>query len=219
MNLINNNAIHPVIIRNFHTSSWYHIFRNMDSFTNLRNQNTLDEIWFLEHHPVYTTGQTHSGNIKNIHNIPVIHTNRGGKITYHGPGQQIVYLLLDLKRLKINIRTLLSLIEQIILNTLYFFSIIGHNSTSPGIYVQKKKICSIGLRIKKYCCLHGFALNVKMDLKPFQYISPCGDNTIVMTHMYDIKKNISLNAVKKVLIKNCLLFFNLKCIFIQKKLY
>ncbi|QCI25981.1 lipoyl(octanoyl) transferase LipB [Buchnera aphidicola (Sarucallis kahawaluokalani)] len=213
---MNSSFSHPVIIRDFGICSWSYIFNNMNHFTNVRNQHTIDEIWFVEHYPVYTNGQIGNSEFRSsIHNIPVIPTNRGGKITYHGPGQQIVYLLFNLKRLKINIRRLLSFIEKIVLNTLYVFSIIGNNNINPGIYVENKKICSIGLRIKKYYCLHGFSLNIKMDLRPFKYIDPCGDKNIIMTHMYNIKKNISFHNVKNVLIKNCISFFNLTCVSIQ----
>nr|WP_261978192.1 lipoyl(octanoyl) transferase LipB [Buchnera aphidicola] len=179
----------------------------MTYFTNFRNENTLDEIWFVEHYPIYTQGQFEYNSLKkNINNIPILYTNRGGKITYHGPGQQVVYLLLNLKRLKINIRQLLSIINNVVLNTLYYFSIIGNTGIIPGIYVEKKKICSIGLRIKKYFTLHGFSLNIKMNLEPFKYIHPCGDSTIIMTHMYDINKHISLEIVRKILIKNFFIF-------------
>ncbi|QCI27182.1 lipoyl(octanoyl) transferase LipB [Buchnera aphidicola] len=208
MKLINNYLKkNNIIIRNFQLSSWEDIFNKMTYFTNFRNENTLDEIWFVEHYPIYTQGQFEYNSLKkNINNIPILYTNRGGKITYHGPGQQVVYLLLNLKRLKINIRQLLSIINNVVLNTLYYFSIIGNTGIIPGIYVEKKKICSIGLRIKKYFTLHGFSLNIKMNLEPFKYIHPCGDSTIIMTHMYDINKHISLEIVRKILIKNFFIF-------------
>ncbi|CAL4042678.1 Octanoyltransferase [Buchnera aphidicola (Takecallis arundicolens)] len=209
MNIFSTNFKKPyVIIRYFQQSSWQYVFDNMNYFTNSRNQNTIDEIWFVEHDPVYTQGQVfQKKNKKFIHDIPVIYANRGGKITYHGPGQQIVYLLLDLKRLKMNIRQLLFLIEYVVLNTLFSFTIIGNNFKT-GIYVEHKKICSIGLRIKKYYSLHGFALNVNMDLTPFKYINPCGDAKIIMTQMYTVKNNISVNIVQKTLIKKFSLFFD-----------
>lgn len=213
MNILDSNLKKPyVIIRLFQQCSWQYIFNNMNDFTNSRNQNTIDEIWFVEHDPVYTQGKFVQKNYKKfIHHIPVIQTNRGGKITYHGPGQQVVYLLLDLKRLKMNIRQLLFLIEYVVLNTLFFFTMIGNN-IKTGIYVEHKKICSIGLRIKKYYSLHGFALNVNMDLTPFQYIHPCGNKKIIMTQMYTINNNISFNIVQETLIKNFSLFFDVRLI-------
>ncbi|WP_343182690.1 lipoyl(octanoyl) transferase LipB [Buchnera aphidicola] len=203
-----------VIVRNLGVKNWYNVFFNMNIFTSFRDQHTLDEIWLVEHEPVYTIGQIEKNSFfSHIYNIPVISSNRGGKITYHAPGQQVVYLLLNLKRLKINIRKLLFLIDTIVLNTLYYFSIIGKNNIyRPGIYLGKKKICSIGLRIQKDCCLHGFALNVKMDLKPFTYIHPCGDSTIQMTQMYNVNKFISLHQVCEVLLKKILFFFNMQCV-------
>ncbi|WP_343128356.1 lipoyl(octanoyl) transferase LipB [Buchnera aphidicola (Takecallis taiwana)] len=212
MNIFNSNFKKPYIIIKFlPKSSWQDVFHRMCEFTNLRTKNTIDEIWFVEHDPIYTQGLIRHNNIKCINNIPVVCTNRGGKITYHGPGQQIVYLLLNLKRLNMHIRKLLLLIEHVVLNTLYTLKIIG-SSKKSGIFVEHKKICSIGLRIIKYYSLHGFALNVKMDLTPFQYIHPCGDSTIIMTQICQIKHNISMNEVKNILIKNFYSFFNIKLI-------
>lgn len=198
----------PIIFRNLGLLPWDKVFNKMSYFTNNRDNNTIDEIWFVEHYSVFTKGQIENKKkILVIENIPVMQSDRGGKITYHGPGQQLVYLLIDLKRFCINIRKLLSLIENIVLSTLNYFSIIGHfNKKYPGIYVNNKKICSIGLKIKKHYCFHGFALNVKMNLKPFTYIKPCGMKNIKMTQMSDIKNNITLNIVRKILIKNCLFF-------------
>ncbi|WP_367678694.1 lipoyl(octanoyl) transferase LipB [Buchnera aphidicola] len=204
-----------IIIRNLHFEDWKTVYNYMNDFTNIRNKYTLDEILLVEHYPIYTTGHVLNDDkkIKYIHNIPITSSNRGGKITYHGPGQQIVYLLLNLKQNKINIRQLLFYIEQIVLNTLYTFSIIGNNNKLyPGIYVDSKKICSIGLRIQKGCSLHGFALNVNMDLKPFFYIHPCGIQDMIMTQISDIKPEISLYYVKKILIENISTFFKILCI-------
>ena len=209
-----------VIIKDFGLVFWEDIFNKMNYFTVTRNQKTDDEIWFVEHYPIFTQGQSEYNNkIRYIKNIPVVHTNRGGKITYHGPGQQIIYLLLDLKRLKINIKKLLFLIEMIILDTLQTFDIFACNDKFyPGIYVDNKKICSIGLRIQNGCCLHGLSLNINIDLKPFKYISPCGDNNIIMTNIININKNIQFQSVKKILINKILLFFNMQCISIDLKI-
>ncbi|CAL4320670.1 lipoyl(octanoyl) transferase LipB [Buchnera aphidicola] len=206
-----------IIIRNLGITYWKNIFDSMNVFTDIRNNNTLDEIWFVEHYPIFTQGQIeYNKKEQYIKKIPVVHSNRGGKITYHAPGQQIVYFLLDLKRLKINIKTLLFLMETVILETLYKFSIYANNKKkNPGIYVKNKKICSIALRIKRGCCLHGFALNISINLKPFTYIHPCGDSNIIMTKMDIYNKNATICTVYKVLIEQIELFFNCHCIVIS----
>lgn len=182
----------------------------MNVFTKSRKKCTINEIWFLEHYPIFTTGQTENNNkLLYINNIPIMNANRGGKITYHGPGQQIIYLLFNLKEMKINIKQLLYLVDQIILSTLYYFFCLGHkNFINPGIYIKNKKICSIALRIKKIFCLHGLALNIITDLTPFKYISPCGNNKIKMDNISTFISNITLYKMKNILIKKFLYFFN-----------
>ncbi|CAL4042619.1 Octanoyltransferase [Buchnera aphidicola (Phyllaphis fagi)] len=203
--------IKPIIIRCLGLLHWHDTYIKMNHFINTRNKYSLDEIWFVEHYPIFTQGYI-KNNVKkkNIHMIPIIESNRGGNMTYHGPGQQIIYFLLDLIRLKINVQKLLFVIENIILSTLYDFSIIGYkNHQYPGIYVNNKKICSLGLRINNSHCFHGLSLNVNMNLHPFKYIHPCGNN-IIMTQMSNIKKNILFYDVRNILIQKCLFFFNSK---------
>ncbi|MCW5197246.1 lipoyl(octanoyl) transferase LipB [Buchnera aphidicola] len=201
----------PVIIRCLGLVDWNDIYIKMNHFTNIRNQFSLDEIWFVEHYPIFTQGYVESNiQIKNINMIPLMKSNRGGKITYHGPGQQIIYFLLNLIRLKITVKKLLCIMENIILSTLYDFSILGvNNDKYPGIYVNNQKICSLGLKIKNNYCFHGLALNVNMNLNPFKYIQPCGNN-IIMTQMSNIKKDILFYNVRDILVQKCLFFFNLK---------
>ncbi|CAL4042746.1 Octanoyltransferase [Buchnera aphidicola (Tetraneura ulmi)] len=200
-----------VIIRKLGIKHWINTFCDMHNFISKSNLSTLDEIWFLEHYSIFTQGRhgnkINDNEIRCINGISVINSDRGGGITYHGPGQQIIYLLINLKRRKIYPRKMIFIIAEIVLNTLKKFSINGiFNEKNPGIYVDDKKICSIGLRIKNGFSLHGFSLNVDMDLSPFDYINPCGIKGIKMTQMKNLNSNIFFNKVQSVLLENFLLF-------------
>lgn len=155
----------------------------MQSFTDNRTDDTPDEIWLLEHSPVFTQGQ--AGKAEHIlapGDIPVVPVDRGGQVTYHGPGQQMMYVLLNIKRLKKGVRELVTALEQCIVNTLAKDSVEAYaKCNAPGVYVDEKKVCSVGLRIRKGCSFHGLAYNVNMDLEPFQRINPCGYAGMEMT--------------------------------------
>jgi len=182
-----------IFFRHLGVEEWSTTFKKMNDFTKSRNCYTSDEIWFVEHYPIFTTGSLESQ--KNIfsNNVPVIQTNRGGKITYHGPGQQILYFLIDLHRRKINIRELINILHVIVMKTLSNFSIVSYvKKKEPGVYAHDKKICSLGLRISKGCTLHGLALNVDMDLTPFNFINPCGNKNIKMTQIKDFYLNVKI---------------------------
>ncbi|MBZ2279520.1 lipoyl(octanoyl) transferase LipB, partial [Buchnera aphidicola] len=159
------------------------MFNKMKCFTQSRNFYTSDEIWFVEHYPIFTQGCIKKKeNIIISSKIPIVTTNRGGQITYHGPGQQILYFLIDLKRRQINIRQFIDVIKNAVISMLRDFFILAYfDKNYPGIYVNKKKICSIGLRIQNGCTLHGLSININMDLTPFNYIYPCGNKEIKMT--------------------------------------
>jgi lipoyl(octanoyl) transferase len=148
----------------------------MLSFTQQRTADTPDEIWIVEHDPVFTLGQ--AGKPEHLLNdvgIPVVKIDRGGQITYHGPGQVVLYLLLDLSRLKIKVRELVTAIEQAIINFLASHGLAAERrSGAPGVYVGEAKIAALGLKIKNGCSYHGLSLNVDMDLSPFAAINPCG---------------------------------------------
>lgn len=169
---------HPfdVIVRTLGSVPYLPTWEKMRTFTQQRTHDTVDEIWCLSHPPVFTQGQAgkpehllHTGNIE------VVHTDRGGQVTYHGPGQLIVYFLIDLKRQNQGIRTLVTHIEQGVIEMLKADHIDAHTiAGAPGVYVDNAKICSLGLRVKGGCTYHGLALNVKMDLSPFSRINPCG---------------------------------------------
>lgn len=155
----------------------------MQSFTDNRDKDTPDEIWLVEHNPVFTQGQ--AGKEEHIlapGDIPIVKVDRGGQVTYHGPGQQMMYILLDIRRLKTGVRELVTALEQCIVNTLKKDGIEAYpKADAPGVYVNEQKVCSVGLRIRKGCSFHGLAFNVNMDLSPFQRINPCGYQGLEMT--------------------------------------
>lgn len=170
--------------RQDYSSCW----RAMQEFTNQRDENTPDEIWLLEHDPVFTQGQNGKAeHILNAGNIPVVQTDRGGQVTYHGPGQLMVYTLIDLRRKQFQVRQLVSLIEQSIVDFLAEFGINANaKPEAPGVYVNENKICSIGLRIRRGCAYHGIAFNIALDLEPFTRINPCGFKALKMTQLSEL---------------------------------
>lgn len=192
-----------IFFRNLGLEDWLTTVNKMNTFTQLRDINTFDEIWFVEHYPIFTQGQLNrKDKIKFIHNIPIVNSNRGCRITYHGPGQQILYFLINLKRRKINIRQLVDMMQEIVIEILNHFSLQAYvKKTSPGVYINKKKICSLGLRVKKGCTLHGLALNVNMNLTPFDYIHPCGDENMKMTQIKDFNLYVKLEDIRLIFIK------------------
>lgn len=148
----------------------------MQAFTDARNADTPDEIWVVEHEPVFTQGQAGKAeHILNSGSIPVVQVDRGGQVTYHGPGQLVVYLMVDIRRNKLTIRELVTQIEQSIVALMAAYGVDAYpRADAPGVYVDGKKLCSLGLRVRKGCTFHGLALNVDMDLSPFLRINPCG---------------------------------------------
>ncbi len=160
----------------------------MKDFTQQRDANTLDEIWMLEHPPVFTQGQNGKAeHLLNPGNIPVVQTDRGGQITYHGPGQLMVYTLIDLKRKHFNVRELVTHLEKSVIDLLNHYQVNAvAKPEAPGVYVADQKICSIGLRIRKGCSYHGIAFNIAMDLEPFTRINPCGFKSLQMTQMFSL---------------------------------
>ncbi len=179
-------------------------WRAMQAFTNTRRADIPDEIWLLEHPPIFTQGQ----NGKREHllspgTIPVETCDRGGQITYHGPGQLMVYTLIDLKRQQWTVRDLVNTLESSVIQLLNDYAIIAHTQPkAPGVYVDHKKICSIGLRIRRGSAFHGLALNVDMDLAPFSRIHPCGFPELEMTQMSSFQKNIDIIAIGDTLANN-----------------
>jgi lipoyl(octanoyl) transferase len=163
------------------------VWQQMRDFTDTRNAETPDELWLLQHPSVFTLGQ--AGKAEHIlcaGNIPVVNTDRGGQVTYHGLGQLVGYCLFDVKRLGIGVRELVETLEDALVNALAEYGINAWaNREAHGVYVGSKKIASLGLRIRKGCSYHGFSLNIDMDLEPFQRINPCGYTGLQMTQMSD----------------------------------
>lgn len=176
----------------------------MHHFTEHRTADSFDEIWLVQHHRVFTQGQ--AGKAEHVlmpGDIPVVQSDRGGQVTYHGPGQQVMYVMVDLKRKKLGVRQLVTAIEQTVVDTLAHFSIDAYpRADAPGVYVDGKKICSLGLRIRKGCSLHGLALNIDMDLEPFHRINPCGYAGLEMTQASLEKPGLTVDDVMPVLVKS-----------------
>ena len=182
-----------LIIRQLGTQPYEEIWHKMQSFTDERDENTPDEIWLVQHPAVFTQGS--AGKPEHLlmrSNIPVVQSDRGGQITYHGEGQQVMYVLLDIKRLKaqgkeISVRDLVTALEQSVVKTLADYGVEGYpKADAPGVYVDGRKICSLGLRIRKGCSFHGLALNINMDLSPFHQINPCGYAGLEMCQLSEL---------------------------------
>ncbi|OGV26622.1 MAG: octanoyltransferase [Legionellales bacterium RIFCSPHIGHO2_12_FULL_37_14] len=185
------------------------ILERMQTFTKNRTENTVDEMWLLEHYPVYTQGlRANKENLLKETAIQVIHSDRGGQITYHGPGQLVAYCLLNLKRRALNIKSLVFNLETVLINLLQELDIKGTRQCgAPGVYVENKKIASLGLRVKNGCSYHGIALNIDMDLTPFTNINPCGFTKLAMTKIQNYQPNISFQVILSLWIKHFLLLF------------
>lgn len=185
------------------------VWLDMKHFTSDRHANTLDELWLLEHFPVYTQGQAGKPeHLLNPTSIPVVQADRGGQITYHGPGQLVVYTLIDIRRQNMGIRTLVCQLEQLLIDLLQTFHIEAHRRCgSPGVYVNEKKIASIGLRVKNGYTYHGIALNVNMDLAPFTNINPCGYAQLQMTQMKDFIPEIEVEQARQSFVQHFLSIF------------
>ncbi|GLQ32448.1 lipoyl(octanoyl) transferase LipB [Litoribrevibacter albus] len=169
----------------------------MHGFTESRTADTLDELWFLEHHPVFTQGQAGKAeHLLDTGDIPVVQADRGGQVTYHGPGQLVVYCMIDLARKGIGPRFLVTAIEQAIVDVLAQFNITAYpKADAPGVYVNDQKIASLGLRIRRGKSFHGLALNLDMNLEPFLRINPCGYAGMQMTQLENFHENVDKDQV------------------------
>ena len=179
------------------------VWRAMQAFTDARDEATPDELWLVEHEPVFTLGQ--AGKPEHVlmpGDIPVLHVDRGGQVTYHGPGQIVAYPLLDLRRLKIGVREYVHRIEQAVIDTLAEWNIEGaRREGAPGVYVADAKVAALGIRVRRGCTFHGLAFNVAMDLEPFGRINPCGYEGLQVVAMADLGGPSSPDAVKPVLLE------------------
>jgi lipoyl(octanoyl) transferase len=197
-------------VKDFGRKDYVEVYELMRNFTLSRNSFTKDEIWLLEHPSVYTLGLSKkTEHIIDAENIPVVSTDRGGQVTYHGPGQLVVYLLIDLNRRSFKIKKLVSLIEISVIEYLQDCGVYAERKLgAPGVYINDSKIASLGLRIKKHCTYHGLSFNVDMDLTPFEGINPCGIKDMTSTQLINFKKDITLNKVKDGLLKYLLKYLN-----------
>lgn len=191
----------PLLVRHLGRQPYVAVWQAMRAFTDARQADTPDELWLLEHDPVFTLGQ--AGKMEHVlspGDIPVIPVDRGGQVTYHGPGQIVAYPLLDLRRLGIGVRDLVCRIEQALIDTLAHWNIQAvRRQGAPGVYVNDAKIAALGLRVRRGCTFHGLAFNINMELEPFRRINPCGYQGLQVTQMVDLGGVSSLRQVGDVL--------------------
>lgn len=192
----------PAQVRDLGRQPYVPVWRAMQAFTDARTADTPDELWLVEHDPVFTLGQ--AGKPEHVlmpGDIPVVQVDRGGQVTYHGPGQIVLYPLLDLKRLKVGVREYVDRIEQAVIDTLADWNIAAERRDgAPGVYVAGAKVAALGIRVRRGCTFHGLAFNIAMDLAPYQRINPCGYEGLQVTSMVDLGGPSGLDAVKPVLI-------------------
>lgn len=198
------NGVPLARLRDLGRQPYLPVWRAMQAFTDARDADTADELWLVEHDPVFTLGQ--AGKPEHVlapGDIPVIHVDRGGQVTYHGPGQLVLYPLLDLRRLQLGVREYVCRIEQAIIDTLADWNIeAARREGAPGVYVAGAKIAALGIRVRRGCSFHGLAFNVDMDLAPFSRINPCGYQGLQVTSMVDLGGPSGLEAVKPALVEH-----------------
>lgn len=183
-------------IRQLGLTDYASTLAQMQAYTAQRNADSPDQLWVTEHPPVYTLGLNRRGVRLPQNNIPVVNVDRGGKITYHGPGQLIIYCLIDLARSHLNVRQLVSILEDSLIEWLATQGVVAvARADAPGVYVAGKKIASLGLRLKNQCCYHGLSLNIDMDLQPFADIDPCGYAGMQMTQTRELNIALQMPAI------------------------
>ncbi len=194
----------PLIVRQLNTMDYSQVWHAMQDFTDHRDDKTLDELWLVEHPPVFTQGQ--AGKEEHLlmpGDIEVVKVDRGGQVTYHGPGQQVIYFMINLRRRKMGVRQLVTLIENAIVAALNDYDIKAYpKADAPGVYVDDRKVASLGLRVRKGCSFHGLAINVNMDLSPFLRINPCGYAGLEMVQTCDLNGPQNTQDASKSLIKH-----------------
>ncbi|AAO08816.1 lipoyl(octanoyl) transferase LipB [Vibrio vulnificus] len=192
-----------LVVKRLGRRDYLPVWQAMHEFTDTRNEETPDEVWLVEHNPVFTQGQAGKAeHLLNTGDIPVVQSDRGGQVTYHGPGQLVAYFLINLRRKKLGVRDLVTTIENLVINTLKAYNIdSAARPDAPGVYVEGRKICSLGLRIRKGCSFHGLALNVNMDLSPFLRINPCGYQGMEMVQVSELGGPKDIALVEQQLVK------------------
>ena len=194
----------PASIRQLGLQPYEQVWRDMQQFNDNRTDLTPDEIWILEHEPVFTLGlNSKAEHLLDPGDIPVVRSDRGGQVTYHGPGQLVAYTLLDLNRLKLGVRQLVTSVEQAMITVLAELGISSvAKPEAPGVYVNNMKIGSIGIRIRKNCSYHGLSLNNNMDLSPFDRINTCGYKDLKVTQLADLGVNVSMPELSRRIIQS-----------------
>lgn len=174
------------------------VWDEMQRFTDARAADTADEIWFVEHPPIFTLGlNAKEGHVIDAGDIPVLRIDRGGQVTYHGPGQLVAYTLIDIKRRKMSVRSLVESLESVVIDTVAGYGIEAYGRRdAPGVYVGDAKLAAVGLRVRRYCAYHGIALNVSMDLEPFGRINPCGFEGLEVTQLSELCGVESMSRVQ-----------------------
>tara|TARA_B110000967_G_C18809677_1_gene522896 strand:- start:562 stop:1209 length:648 start_codon:yes stop_codon:yes gene_type:complete len=190
-----------LVVKNLGEELYTETWQAMKKFTDSREAHAPDEIWFVQHPPVYTLGQ--AGKVEHLltpGDIPVVHSDRGGQVTYHGPGQLVCYLLIDVRRRKLGVRDLVTAIEQSIVQLIKAYGVVSESKReAPGVYVNGRKLAALGLRIRKGCSYHGLSLNVDMDLEPFSNINPCGFEGLEVIDMKRLGIDRSMTEVREAL--------------------
>jgi lipoyl(octanoyl) transferase len=193
-----------IIVRDLGRTAYQPVFDAMKAYTGARTADSADELWLTEHEPVFTQGQ--AGRAEHVlapGDIPVVQSDRGGQVTYHGPGQITGYLLFDIRRLGLSVRALVRGIEDAIVATLARYGVdAAGRPDAPGVYVDGAKIASLGLRVRRGCSYHGLALNVDMDLEPFSRINPCGLLGTPVTQLADLASPVEIGAVRERLVED-----------------
>ena len=190
------------LVRDLGHRAYVPVWRAMQAFTDRRDETTPDELWLVEHDAVFTLGQAgRAEHILAAGDIPVVQVDRGGQVTYHGPGQLVAYPLIDLRRMKIGVRELVDRVEQAVISTLATFNVdAARRRGAPGVYVGEAKIMALGLRVRRGCSFHGLALNLNMDLSPYQRINPCGFAGLHVTQLLDLSHSADLANVRPALV-------------------
>ena len=199
-------AQHVIAIRDLGRQDYVPLWNAMQQFTDARTESTRDEIWFTEHPPVFTMGLNASKeHLLAPGDIPVVQIDRGGQVTFHGPGQLMIYPLLDLRRSAMGVRTLVTALEQSVVDLAAEFDIdAASRADAPGVYVAGEKLASVGLRIRRGCSFHGMALNVDIDFEPFTRINPCGYAELKMTDLKTIGVDLDLESAAEKLLPHFL---------------
>jgi lipoyl(octanoyl) transferase len=192
----------PLIIQPLGRRPYIPIWEAMSAYTDTRDGDSPDRLWLVEHDPVFTQGQAGKAeHVLGAGDIPVVQVDRGGQVTYHGPGQLVVYPLLDLRRLKLGVRDLVDALEGAVIDTLADWAITGERRPgAPGVYVAGRKIMALGLRVRRGCSFHGLAFNVAMDLSPYARINPCGFAGLQLTQTSELGGPASIDEVADALV-------------------